>query len=276
MPIKDLLVHLDDTPASTTRLQAALALAAACGAQVSALYLVAEPFLPGMGGRHLPAELLREHLAHAKAEAETLLATARAEAERHGVTLDIVRESGSLDRLPHLLARHARHTDLTIVGQPDLAAHGVDDTALTEAAFMDSGHPALVIPRAGAAGLPPQRALIAWDGSREAARAVSDAIPLLRFAENVLILVVESRDTGDRLESKLAAHLIRHEVKAEVRQITGGGAGIANALLGQARDEAADLLVMGGYGHSRLREMFVGGTTRDILEHMTVPVLFAH
>ena len=82
MPIKDLLVHLDDTPASTTRLQAALALAAACGAQVSALYLVAEPFLPGMGGRHLPAELLREHLAHAEAEAEAVLAAARAEAEQ--------------------------------------------------------------------------------------------------------------------------------------------------------------------------------------------------
>ena len=88
MAIKDLLVHLDETPASTTRLQAALALAAACGAQVTALYLIAEPFLPGMGGRHLPAELLREHLAHAEAEAETVLAAARAEAERHGTTLD--------------------------------------------------------------------------------------------------------------------------------------------------------------------------------------------
>ena len=84
MAIKDLLVHLDETPASTTRLQAALTLAATCGAQVTALYLVAEPFLPGMGGRHLPAELLREHLAHAEAEAEALLAAARAEADRHG------------------------------------------------------------------------------------------------------------------------------------------------------------------------------------------------
>ena len=78
------------------------------------------------------------------------------------------------------------------------------------------------------------------------------------------------------LESELAAHLRRHEVKAEVRQVTSGGAGMADVLLGQARDEAADLLVMGGYGHSRLREMLVGGTTRHILEHMTVPVLFAH
>ena len=75
--IKDLLVHLDETPASERRLQAALALAAACGAQLSALYLIAEPFLPGMGGRHLPAELLREHLAHAEAEADAGLTAAR-------------------------------------------------------------------------------------------------------------------------------------------------------------------------------------------------------
>ena len=180
MAIKDLLVHLDETPASERRLQAALALAAACGAQLSALYLIAEPFLPGMGGRHLPAELLREHLAHAEAEAEAVLAAATAAAERLGTTLAVLRASGPVDRLPQLLARHARCTDLTIVGQADLAAHGVDDTALIEAAFMDSGRPALVIPRAGATVLPPRRAIVAWDGSREAARAANDAIPLLQ------------------------------------------------------------------------------------------------
>jgi nucleotide-binding universal stress UspA family protein len=126
MAIKDLLVHVDDTPASETRLQAALALAERCGAQVTALYLIAEPFLPGKGGgRHMPVDLLREHVAHAEAEAEVVLSAARKQADRHQVALAIVRASGSLDRLPHLLARHARHTDLTIVGQPDLAAHGV-------------------------------------------------------------------------------------------------------------------------------------------------------
>ena len=276
MAIKDLLVHLDETPASAARLQAALALATACGAQVTALYLIAEPFLPGMGGRHLPAELLREHLAHAEAEAETVLAAARAEAERHGMTLAIIRESGPLDRLPHLLARHARYTDLTIVGQADLAAHGVDDTALTEAAFMDSGHPALVIPRAGAAVLPPRRALVAWDGSREAARAASDAIPLLQLAEQCWSWWSTRATPVTASGSELAAHLIRHEVKAEVRPDRERRRSIADALLAQARDEAADLLVMGGYGHSRLREMMLGGTTRSMLEHMTLPVLFAH
>ena len=86
------------------------------------------------------------------------------------------------------------------------------------------------------------------------------------------------RDTGDHIDNKRGtrSHLLRHEVKAEVRSIASGSAGIANVLLAQAREQSADLLVMGGYGHSRLREMLVGGTTRDILEHTTVPVLFAH
>ena len=273
MAIKDLLVHLDETPASTARRQAALALAAACGAQLTALYLIAEPFLPGMGGRHLPAELLREHLAHAEAEAEAVLASASAEAERRGASLAVLRAKGPLDRLPQLLARHARCTDLTIVGQADLAAHGVDDTALIEAAFMDSGRPALVIPRAGAAVLPPRRAVVAWDGSREAARAANDAISLLQPAEQVL--VVEARGAGDHAGAEFVAHLVRHEVRAELRQVAGSG-GIAELLLAQAHAEAADLLVMGGYGHSRFREMMLGGTTRSMLEHMTLPVLFSH
>jgi nucleotide-binding universal stress UspA family protein len=280
MTIKDLLVYLDQTPATEARLQAALTLAQRLGAHVTALHLIAEPFLRGMVGHHLPAEVMREHLAHAEAEAETIVASARAAAQRHGVALDAVRESGPLDKLPTLLARHARHTDVTVIGQPDLETGGVDDSALAEAAFMDSGHPALVIPRSGTAALPPRRAIVAWDGSREAARAATDAIPLLHTAELVLVLVVDARDISGRADGEpgeqLAAYLRRHAVNAEVRLAASGGAGVTDALLARVRDEAADLLVMGGYGHSRLREMLVGGTTRHVLEQMTVPVLLAH
>ena len=280
MAIKDMLVYLDPSPATAARLQTVLNLAQRLGAHVTALHLIAEPFLRGMVGHHLPAEVLREHLAHAEAEAEGILASARAAAEQHGVELNVVRESGSLDKLPTLLARHARYTDLTVIGQPDLELGGVDDTALTEAAFMDSGHPALVIPRGWSGTLPPRRALIAWDGSREAARATTDAIPLLHTAELVFVLVVDAPDIGGGTDARpgeeLAAHLRRHAVKAEVRLVPSGGASITDVLLAQARDEAAELLVMGGYGHSRLREMLVGGATRSILEHMTVPVLFSH
>ena len=280
MAIKDLLLYLDQNPATAARLEAAVTLAARLEAHVTALQLVPEPFLTGAVGHHLPAEVIREHLAHAEAETEDALASFRATADQRGVAYAVVRETGSLDRLPTMLARHGRHTDLTVIGQPDLEAGGRDDTALVEAAFMDSGHPALVIPRTWSGTLPPRRAIVAWDGSREAARAATDAVPLLQAAELVEVLVIDAREVGGRMEDRpgeaLAVHLRRHAVAAEVRQVASGGAGVPDVLLAQARDQAADLLVMGGYGHSRLREMLVGGATRHILEHMTVPVLFAH
>jgi nucleotide-binding universal stress UspA family protein len=282
MGIKGLLVHLDQAPATQARLLAALAIADRFGAQVTALHLVAEPFMPGVVGHHMPADILREHLAHAAAEAEGAVAAARAEADRRGVALVVARESGPVDRLPHLLARHARHADLVIVGRPDPTTGGADDALLAEAAFMDSGRPALLIPPEGAPTLPPRCALIAWDGSREAARAVSDALPLLQPAERVVVLVVDGRDVrggvGQAPGVGIVAHLTRHEVSAEVKQVRGGGGGggTAEIILAQAKEEAADLLVMGGYGHSRLREMMLGGVTRHMLEHATVPLLLSH
>jgi nucleotide-binding universal stress UspA family protein len=280
MTIKDMLVYLDQTPATAARLQIVLTLAQRLGAHVTALHLLAEPFLRGAAGQHLPAELVREHLAHAEAEAESILVAFRAAADQCGVAYDVVRESGSLDKLPTLLAQHARHTDLTVIGQPDPEAGGVDDMALAEAAFMDSGHPALVIPRTWSGTLPPRRAIVAWNGSREAARAATDAVPLLQAAELVQVLVVDARAVGGRMDGRpgdeLAAHLRRHAVRADVELVASGGVGVPDVLLTQAHDQATDLLVMGGYGHSRLREMLVGGATRHILEHLTVPVLFAH
>jgi nucleotide-binding universal stress UspA family protein len=280
--IRDLLVHLDHTPASPARLEAALALAAACGAQVTALYLLAEPFLRGVAGLHAPIEVIREHLAHAEAEAEAVFATARELAARRNLTLATRRETGSVDRLPMLLAREARASDLVVVGQPDPQAGGTDEALLAEAAFMDSGRPALVVPHAGGrpVTMPPKRAIVAWDGSREAARAVHDALPLLRLAEEAIVLVVDAKDLGARVDQQpgadVAAHLGRHEVGTRVKRVTSGGTGTGELILAQAGEEGADLLVIGGYGHSRLREMLVGGVTRHVLERATVSVLFAH
>jgi nucleotide-binding universal stress UspA family protein len=128
--------------------------------------------------------------------------------------------------------------------------------------------------------MPPRRAIVAWDGSREAARAAHDALPLLRLAEEAIVLIVDARDLGARAGQQpgadVAAHLARHGVGARVKRVTSGGTGIGELILAQAGEEGADLLVMGGYGHSRLREMLVGGVTRHVLEHTTVPVLFAH
>ncbi len=109
MTIKDLLVHIDQTQAAQGRLEAALTLADRFGAHLTALSLAAEPFVRGASGYHLPADVVREHLRHAKAEAETVFAAAREAAQRRGVALETRLETGSLDRLPAILARIARN-----------------------------------------------------------------------------------------------------------------------------------------------------------------------
>jgi nucleotide-binding universal stress UspA family protein len=284
MTIKDLLLHLDPGPAIEARVAATMALADRFGAQVKALHLVPEPFMSGVAGHHMPEEVLREHLAHAEADAQGLLTTTREEAARRGVPLTIAREIGPLDRLPSLLARHARYADLAVLGRPDRQAGGADDVLLVEAAFLDSGRPALLLPPETVAGgptLPPWRVLVAWDGSREAARATSDALPLLRLADSVVVLVVEGRDVQGRIDghapgAAIASHLARHGVKAEMKQVPGGGGAAGELILAQAKEEEADLLVMGGYGHSRLRERMLGGVTRHMLDHANLPLLIAH
>ncbi len=280
MTIKDLLVHVDPTPAAQARLEAAFLLAERFGARVTALYLIAEPFLRSMAGLHVPADIVREHLAHAKAEAEATFAVVQEAAARRKVNLLTRRETGSLDRLPELLARDARNTDLTTIGQPNPETGSSDEVLLVEAAFMETGRPALVIPHAGMRAMPPKRVVIAWDASREASRAVHDALPLLRLAEDVVVLVVDAQSLGARTGRQpgtgVMAHLSQHEVKVRLKRVESDRRGMGEFILAQAEEEAADLLVMGGYGHSRLREMLVGGVTRYMLERMTVPILFSH
>ena len=275
MAISEILVHVDETPAAETRLGAALDLAAAAKAHVSALFLVTEPFMRAVVGRQLPADFVREHLATLEGEADTVLQGFGPLAAAKGVKLEVRRETAAPDHLPSVLARHGRRADLIVVG------HGADtdQESLTEAAFMDTGRPALVVPPGWVGTLPAKRALIAWDGSREAARAAGDALPLLESAEDVVVVIVDAQRAPRRFSdvpgSGIATYLTRHGVKARVKQVTSSG-GVADTILGQVAEEAADLLVMGGYGHSKMREMVFGGATRHILESATGAVLVAH
>ena len=274
MSLKDVLVLLDARPASAGRLGAALALASAFGAHLTALCLVGEPSVPLV---ELPPDAL--YRGQQEAAADRVLADAAARAARAGVAVGTRRETAAIDRLPERLARQARHADLAILGQPEPDDPSVAGMRLVEAALLEGGRPVLVVPRIGTAGLPPRRVLAAWDGSAPAARALGDALPLLRRAERVALAVVDPERLGGRLGEQpgadIAAHLARHGVKVEVQAVPSGGLATADVLLDLAADTAADLLVMGGYGHSRLRELAFGGTTRDVLGRMTVPVLLA-
>jgi nucleotide-binding universal stress UspA family protein len=272
-------VHVDDSPAARVRFDTALGLAAPFGARVTALHLIAEPFMRGVS-THIPGDVVQEHMAHAEAAADAVLAGLAAEAERRGVGLRPLKESGPLDRLPNLLARDARNSDLVMVGQPNPETGSSDDALLVEAAFMETGRPALVLPHVMTASAPFRRVLVAWNASREASRAVHGALPLLQAAEEVVVLVIDPETVGATLGRQpgtgVVAHLEHHAVPARLKAVESGRQRSGNAILAEAARETADLLVMGGYGHSKLREALFGGATRTLLADATLPVLLSH
>ena len=172
----------------------------------------------------------------------------------------------------------ARCSDLVILSQQDPNSGGTDTFAST--VILSCGRPTLVVPYIGAPADFGERVLIAWDGGREATRAVADAMPLLARARKVDVIAVDNDnddDVPERLSAaRLSAWLAAHGVRADIDRQESGDVGIGEWLLSRVADLSADLLVMGGYGHPRMRELVLGGVTRTMLRSMTVPVLMSH
>jgi nucleotide-binding universal stress UspA family protein len=169
-------------------------------------------------------------------------------------------------------------SDLLVVGQQNPDAPEPMREALIEAMLFQSGAPILIVPYAGVSAFVPGRAIVAWDGGAAAAHAVRAALPLLHLAKEVVVVLVKEniKRSTELAGADIATHLARHNLNVEVREITNATGDIGQTILSFAADEAADWMVMGGYGHSRMREFFLGGATRGILESMTLPVLMAH
>lgn len=178
------------------------------------------------------------------------------------------------------LSLQARYSDLVVLGQADPdepSQGGLSD--LPEHVVLNGGRPVLIVPYAGSFHSVGRRALVAWDAGLEAARAIAGALPMLKRADQVEVAVfnpkTQPRVHGEQPGADIALYLARHGLKVDVLQETTE-LDSGNALLSLAADCSSDLIVMGGYGHSRFREILLGGTTRTILESMTVPVLMAH
>ena len=276
---KDLLVHVDEGPSVAHRLKAACALAEAFEAHLTALAVVLDPYIPDVAGVGVPPEIIEEQRKRADERAQATLDKATETARRHGITLETRKDHCLPGDAADRFARHARHADLVIVGQPD-PDHGGNEDLFVETAFLASGRPALVIPYIGARTMPPERVLVAWDGSAQATRAIHDALPFLRRASSVTIIIVDHEGLGDAVGdvpgADIATHLARHGIDVTINSITRGDVRTADAILAEASDGVADLLVMGGYGHARLRELVLGGSTRHVLEQMVLPVMFSH
>ena len=149
---------------------------------------------------------------------------------------------------------------------------------IVEGALFASGRPVVVVPYIQKTGLKLDRVMVCWDASRTAARAIADAMPLLARAKAIDVVIVASeRPKSDEIPgADIGQHLARHGLKVEVKRIVATDTDVANTILSHAADTSADFIVMGGYGHSRLREFILGGATRGILSSMTVPVLMSH
>lgn len=279
MAYKDLLVQIDDTKACATRVEATLDLAGRFDAHVTGLYLVPEIILPvaveGYISPDLDADLRRQE----QERADAALDRFRQAAEAKDVEFDTRVDRGMIATFPDLFGVHSRYADLTIIGQTN-HNDDVPSTPEPQNVVLTSGAPVLITPFIGTPKSCGERVMVAWNASCEAARAVRDAMPFLEQSQAVDVVTFRPKsgqeEHGELPGANIALHLARHGIRVDVQRLDSTDIDVGDALLSHAADRGSDLLVMGGYGHSRLREFVLGGATRTILRSMTIPVLMAH
>ena len=279
MPYKTILVHLDETARCKERVRIAAGIANAAGAHLVGAAMIGVStysFLAPSAAERDPG--LTRHLEFLQQQAAHAVSLFKQSAQQWGVSSFEGRvvdgEAGDGMRL------QARYADLVVIGQCDLdePASAVPPD-FPEYVVLHSGRPVLVVPRKGEFAHLGRRVLVSWDASQGATRAVTDAIPLLRQAD-VVQLAIFNADTrasehGERPGDDVALYLARHGVNIEVLQHQTSR-DVGSALLALAGELSSDLIVMGGYGHSRFRQMLLGGVTRTVLAGMTVPVMMSH
>jgi len=278
MPYKTLLVHVDSGARAPVRIDIACRLARRFDAHLIGLHALTVFKLPGYarvaveGGVQL-AEYQAKLAAEAARQAKQVFERAVSAA---GLTKSEWRESRN-DAV-EVVPVHARYADVVVIGQPNAADSSGVEPDFAERLLLSAGRPLLLVPYAGNFTDIGKRALVAWNASPEAARAVTDSIPLLREAQgvNVIAFNPDAAAHGEVPGADIGLYLARHGIKVNVSQQTADDVDVGNQLLSRAADLDADLIVMGGYGHSRLKELVLGGVTRTILQSMTVPVLMSH
>ena len=276
MALKNLLVVLDNTKAAANRVAYAAALADKHDAHVTGLYVKSPPSIPAYVEAAFPPnvrKIQQELLEQLAGKAKTLFEDGMARAGRADRSAWQVAH-GDAETAAEILVRYA---DLVIAGQINPAEDDRMSTIDPRHLIMGCGRPVLLVPYAYRHDRTDERVLVAWDGSRESARAVADAMPLLEGASQVTVLAVNpGAELGDEPCADITLHLARHNVRAEAAHIFVENIDASDALLSRAADLSVDLIVMGAYGRHRLRDVIMGGVTAHMLKHMTVPVLMSH
>jgi nucleotide-binding universal stress UspA family protein len=284
MPFRDILVVLRTYPESVSESAAAAAVetAAPLAPRVSAIACAIKPRVPrSILGDALISISAMVGAEHRKSEedAQRLLAAFEKVAKGKGVLGQQILESCYSFEVPDVLADHARVRDLTILPLPQNGdVPDFDARWYAEAVIFKSGHPAIVLPAQSRGAVAFKTVIIGWDNSRVAARAVSDAIPILKEAKQVLLLTVtgEKQISSRQSASDVAQHLRLHDVNVVIDEVDAAGRAIGSVFQDQVTKRGADLFVMGAYGHSRMREFVLGGATQSMLSHPAVALFLSH
>jgi nucleotide-binding universal stress UspA family protein len=277
MSIKDIALLLDSDVKASVAQAYGLSLAGAFGAHATGIGVALDMIVPAPMMSEIPNDVFATAFAKAKLESVAACRRFEADAAAAGIVNSSTLLAGMPDSVHDEFAALARHFDLTVVQQPNPDTLG-DEEMMIEAALFRSGRPVLVIPYTQSAGFACTRVMVAWDGSVPAARALASALPILKRAGKILLVTVDERRKQADVDLpgfNISRHLARHSIAAELVRLPSAG-DVANTLLSHLADSGADLLVMGAYGHSRLREFILGGATKGIMAAMTVPVLMAH
>ncbi|MEW6689823.1 MAG: universal stress protein [Pseudomonadota bacterium] len=277
MDYKTILVHLDAGRTAAARLESAVELARKFDAHVACLYALSAPPHPSHAME--AGEILVSAQKRAYAEMREAARRGYDECARRTGYARIEWRETDQDALA-AVALHARYADLVVIGQKNEEWPSGVSKEFEERLLLAAGRPVLVVPYAFERRGLGERIVIAWNASREAARAVADALPLLQRAKHVHVVAFNASHAGgahgEVPGADIGLTLTRHGVKLTVSQYEARDIDVGNLLLSRAFDYSADMIVMGAWGHSRLQELVMGGVTRTLLQSMTVPVLMSH
>ena len=274
--LKDVVVNLSGRAPLDFAADYATSIAATFGAHVTGIAFLYEPVIPDgtLGG--VPVDLIELQREENSKIARDAISRFEAGVKKAGVASETRQLDATFGGAATLFAQVARRFDISVVAQAQ-REQGATDELIIEGALFESGRPVIVVPYIQKSGLTLERVLACWDGGRTAARAIADAMPFLERAKAVdLVIVAEERKNDEITGVRMSEHLRRHGVAVSVKRIAKGDLAVQDVILSYAADSGADFMVMGGYGHSRLREFILGGVTRGILNSMTVPVLMSH
>ena len=273
MAIRNILFHAFEGQAGKSVEDVAFALAETHSASLTALNVVDNMPIPSYVVPYVPANLAESYVDEARAAAREIEARVKARETATGIRTEWRYREGDVRAV---FAQHAHYTDLVVVVQ----GNG-DDVPVGPASnlpgdlVLSAGRPVLVVPWRGASAVG-KRVIIGWNSSKEATRALNDALPILAKADAVKVLTVGGDESRHIPGAEIAQHLARHGVKAEADHMPDFDGPAADALVLEAKDFGADLLVCGAWGHSRMLETVLGGVTRDLLRGMELPLLLAH